>query len=138
HRQAEPGPSASRSHRPRQRRLRGLRTVRRGGRRRGAVPVVLSRRGDQQPESRGAACASRTARADRGRGRRGMSGEAQHAGIDRPLTLVFAALGGEGGGLLTDWITDACTRAGVLIQTTSIPGVAQRTGATTYYIEMMR
>lgn len=67
-----------------------------------------------------------------------MSGETQRAGVDRPLTLVFAALGGEGGGLLTDWITDACTRAGVLIQTTSIPGVAQRTGATTYYIEMMR
>ncbi len=59
-------------------------------------------------------------------------------GIDRPLTLVFAALGGEGGGLLTDWIVDACTDAGLLVQATSIPGVAQRTGSTTYYLEIMR
>ena len=59
-------------------------------------------------------------------------------GIDRPLTLVFAALGGEGGGLLTDWIVDACTGAGLMVQATSIPGVAQRTGSTTYYIEIMR
>lgn len=60
------------------------------------------------------------------------------AGIDRPLTLVFAALGGEGGGLLTDWIVDACTDAGLLVQATSIPGVAQRTGSTTYYLEIMQ
>lgn len=57
---------------------------------------------------------------------------------ERPFTLLIAALGGEGGGLLTDWIVQACRSDGVLVQTTSIPGVAQRTGATTYYIEMMR
>ena len=57
---------------------------------------------------------------------------------DRPFTLLIAALGGEGGGLLTDWIVEACRHEGVLVQSTSIPGVAQRTGATTYYMEAMR
>ena len=55
----------------------------------------------------------------------------------RPFTLLIAALGGEGGGLLTDWIVEACRAEDMPVQTTSIPGVAQRTGATTYYIEMM-
>ncbi len=59
-------------------------------------------------------------------------------GIDRPLTLLIGALGGEGGGVLADWIVEAATRTGMLVQSTSIPGVAQRTGATTYYLEMMR
>ena len=59
-------------------------------------------------------------------------------GVDRPLTLLIAALGGEGGGLLADWVVEAASREGVLVQSTSIPGVAQRTGATTYYLEMMR
>ncbi len=54
----------------------------------------------------------------------------------RPITILVAALGGEGGGVLTDWITGAATRAGYPTQSTSIPGVAQRTGATTYYIEI--
>lgn len=60
------------------------------------------------------------------------------AGIDRPLTLLIAALGGEGGGLLADWLVEAASSDGVLVQSTSIPGVAQRTGATTYYLEMMK
>ena len=55
----------------------------------------------------------------------------------RPLTLLIAALGGEGGGVLTDWIVAAAARAGFPVQSTSIPGVAQRTGATTYYIEIV-
>ncbi|MBZ0217839.1 MAG: indolepyruvate oxidoreductase subunit beta family protein [Fimbriimonadaceae bacterium] len=59
-------------------------------------------------------------------------------GIDRPLTLLIAALGGEGGGLLADWVIAAANSEGVLVQSTSIPGVAQRTGATTYYVEMMK
>jgi indolepyruvate ferredoxin oxidoreductase, beta subunit len=54
----------------------------------------------------------------------------------RPITLLIAALGGEGGGVLTDWIVSAATQAGFPVQSTSIPGVAQRTGATTYYIEI--
>ena len=54
----------------------------------------------------------------------------------RPITLLIAALGGEGGGVLTDWIVSAAAEAGYPVQSTSIPGVAQRTGATTYYIEI--
>ena len=55
----------------------------------------------------------------------------------RPITLLIAALGGEGGGVLTDWIVVAATRQGLPVQSTSIPGVAQRTGATTYYVEIV-
>ena len=55
----------------------------------------------------------------------------------RPITLLIAALGGEGGGVLTNWIVAAAAKAGLPVQSTSIPGVAQRTGATTYYIEIL-
>ena len=55
---------------------------------------------------------------------------------ERPFTLLIAALGGEGGGVLTDWIVSAAEHLGLPVQSTSIPGVAQRTGATTYYIEI--
>ena len=55
----------------------------------------------------------------------------------RPITLLIAALGGEGGGVLTGWIVAAAEAAGFPVQSTSIPGVAQRTGATTYYIEIL-
>jgi indolepyruvate ferredoxin oxidoreductase, beta subunit len=54
----------------------------------------------------------------------------------RPLTLLIAALGGEGGGVLTSWIVAAAEASGFPVQSTSIPGVAQRTGATTYYVEI--
>ena len=55
----------------------------------------------------------------------------------RPIAVLIAALGGEGGGVLTDWIVAAADAQGFPVQSTSIPGVAQRTGATTYYIEIM-
>jgi indolepyruvate ferredoxin oxidoreductase beta subunit len=55
----------------------------------------------------------------------------------RPIALLIAALGGEGGGVLTDWIVTAAASQGFPVQSTSIPGVAQRTGATTYYVEVM-
>ena len=54
----------------------------------------------------------------------------------QPLTILIAALGGEGGGVLADWLVDAATAQGFPVQSTSIPGVAQRTGATTYYVEI--
>jgi indolepyruvate ferredoxin oxidoreductase, beta subunit len=54
----------------------------------------------------------------------------------RPITVLIGALGGEGGGVLTHWIVSAASAAGFPVQSTSIPGVAQRTGATTYYIEI--
>jgi len=55
---------------------------------------------------------------------------------ERPLTILVAALGGEGGGVLADWIIAAATAQDYPVQSTSIPGVAQRTGATTYYVEL--
>ena len=55
----------------------------------------------------------------------------------RPITILIAALGGEGGGVLTDWIVSAAAQLNFPVQSTSIPGVAQRTGATTYYIEIL-
>jgi len=55
---------------------------------------------------------------------------------DRPIAILIAALGGEGGGVLTQWLVEAALYAGYPVQSTSIPGVAQRTGATTYYVEI--
>jgi indolepyruvate ferredoxin oxidoreductase beta subunit len=53
----------------------------------------------------------------------------------QPISILLCALGGEGGGVLAEWLVDAARRAGYPAQATSIPGVAQRTGATTYYLE---
>jgi indolepyruvate ferredoxin oxidoreductase beta subunit len=49
--------------------------------------------------------------------------------------MVAAALGGEGGGVFTNWIIDVADEEGWLCQTTSLAGVAQRTGTTIYYLE---
>ncbi len=53
----------------------------------------------------------------------------------RPITVTIAALGGQGGGVVSDWLIDVARRSGYLAQATSVPGVAQRTGATIYYLE---
>ncbi|MGC1778294.1 MAG: indolepyruvate oxidoreductase subunit beta family protein [Xanthobacteraceae bacterium] len=71
-----------------------------------------------------------------GRGQAVQAGETQQNNV-RPLTVLIAALGGEGGGVLTDWIVAAAASQGFPVQSTSIPGVAQRTGATTYHVEMV-
>jgi indolepyruvate ferredoxin oxidoreductase beta subunit len=55
---------------------------------------------------------------------------------ERPVCILIAALGGEGGGVMADWLIDAAASCGFPAQSTSIPGVAQRTGATTYYLEI--
>ena len=55
---------------------------------------------------------------------------------DRTCTVLIAALGGEGGGVLSNWLVDAAAADGRRVQATSVPGVAQRTGATTYYLEV--
>jgi NAD-dependent dihydropyrimidine dehydrogenase PreA subunit len=67
-----------------------------------------------------------------------VQGEARGCSHDlpeRPITILIAALGGEGGGVMADWLMEAATSpaagAGDLD-----PGVAQRTGATTYYLEI--
>ncbi len=54
----------------------------------------------------------------------------------RAITIAILAMGGEGGGVLADWLVDLAEQNGYFAQTTSVPGVAQRTGATVYYLEM--
>lgn len=54
----------------------------------------------------------------------------------RPLTIAITALGGQGGGVMADWTVRAGELAGYRAQYTSVQGVAQRTGATVYYIEL--
>lgn len=54
----------------------------------------------------------------------------------KTINIVIAALGGEGGGVLSNWLIDVADREGWLCQSTSLAGVAQRTGATIYYLEM--
>lgn len=56
---------------------------------------------------------------------------------DKPLSIAILAMGGQGGGVLTDWIVAIAEASGWHAQSTSVPGVAQRTGATLYYIEML-
>jgi len=53
----------------------------------------------------------------------------------RPISIAILAMGGEGGGVLADWIVDLAEQAGYTAQTSSVPGVAQRTGTTLYYVE---
>ena len=53
-----------------------------------------------------------------------------------PIKIAILAMGGEGGGVLADWIVDLGEANGFIAQTTSVPGVAQRTGATIYYVEL--
>ncbi|WP_439680776.1 hypothetical protein [Embleya sp. MST-111070] len=53
----------------------------------------------------------------------------------RPITIAILAMGGEGGGVLADWIVAVAGTAGYTAQSTSVAGVAQRTGATVYYVE---
>lgn len=55
----------------------------------------------------------------------------------QPTRLLIAAMGGEGGGVLAGWLTQAALDSGLWVQRTSVPGVAQRTGATTYYLEFL-
>jgi indolepyruvate ferredoxin oxidoreductase beta subunit len=54
----------------------------------------------------------------------------------RTINMVAAALGGEGGGVFTNWVIEVADRENWLCQTTSLAGVAQRTGATIYYLEL--
>ncbi len=93
----------------------------------------LSFRGASNASEPGIQKPAQTVALDSGSGPSGRPGMTE---IKAPIKLLIAALGGEGGGVLTDWIVSAATAAGFPVQSTSIPGVAQRTGATTYYIEI--
>src|SRR5271170_3498308 len=56
---------------------------------------------------------------------------------ERPICVAVFAMGGQGGGVLSDWIVELAESRGWHAQSTSIPGVAQRTGTTLYYVEML-
>ena len=58
------------------------------------------------------------------------------ASSTRPINIAIMALGGQGGGVMADWTVRAAELAGFRAQYTSVQGVAQRTGATIYYIEL--
>ena len=60
-----------------------------------------------------------------------------HLATDKPLSIAILATGGQGGGVLSDWIIQLAETQGWAAQATSVPGVAQRTGATIYYIELL-
>lgn len=55
---------------------------------------------------------------------------------ERPITIALLALGGQGGGVLTKWLVDIAEASGYLAQSTYVAGVAQRTGATVYCVEI--
>jgi indolepyruvate ferredoxin oxidoreductase beta subunit len=55
----------------------------------------------------------------------------------RRITIAILALGGQGGGVLADWLTALGEAQGYYVQATSVPGVAQRTGSTVYYLELI-
>ncbi len=59
----------------------------------------------------------------------------RHTSNPAAFKLAIAALGGQGGGVLTQWLLRAAESSGFIAQSTSVPGVAQRTGATLYYLE---
>jgi indolepyruvate ferredoxin oxidoreductase beta subunit len=55
---------------------------------------------------------------------------------ERPISIAMLALGGQGGGVLTGWLVDTAEANGYMAQSTYVAGVAQRTGATVYCVEM--
>ena len=52
--------------------------------------------------------------------------------VDQIIKLAVMAVGGQGGGVLTNWIEAVGRAGGYAVQATSVAGVAQRTGATIY------
>ncbi len=63
-------------------------------------------------------------------------GEGRGEAGARAIGIAILAMGGEGGGVLADWIVGMAEANGMIAQSTSVPGVAQRTGATIYYVEL--
>jgi len=55
---------------------------------------------------------------------------------ERPISVAILAVGGQGGGVLTKWLVDTAEANGYIAQSTFVAGVAQRTGATVYCVEM--
>ncbi|MFC4670007.1 indolepyruvate oxidoreductase subunit beta family protein [Seohaeicola nanhaiensis] len=66
-----------------------------------------------------------------------MKSAARDTRVDQIVKLAVMAVGGQGGGVLNGWIVALAERNGYAVQATSVAGVAQRTGATIYYVEML-
>ena len=62
--------------------------------------------------------------------------KAPDARVGEIIKLAVMAVGGQGGGVLTGWIEAMARAQGYAVQATSVAGVAQRTGATIYYVEL--
>src|SRR5262249_24812144 len=103
HPAGEPGRAPRGSDRPRRRHVRGLRSLRRGRPRPSALPLLLGGEGEAAPPPVEAVGGPRAqGRYPAARRHRGVSG--------RPLlSLRIPAVGGQGGGVLLEWIVDAAT-----------------------------
>ncbi|HHX90217.1 MAG TPA: hypothetical protein GX700_10720, partial [Paracoccus sp.] len=66
----------------------------------------------------------------------GLEPGTRDARMDTIIKLAVMAVGGQGGGVLGGWIEAVARANGYAVQATSVAGVAQRTGATIYYLEM--
>lgn len=53
----------------------------------------------------------------------------------RLVKILIPAVGGQGGGVLTEWLVQAFLIEGFEVQGIGLPGLSQRGGSTTYYIE---
>src|SRR4029450_909442 len=115
--------------------MRRLRAVRRGCACGCAVPVVLSRRNCAQSDLARPPEALAASEDHRLAWRLWRGGPGMRA--PRPVNILIAAPCGGSGGGRRGWVVAAAVQAGFPVQSTSIPGVAQRTGATTYYIEIL-
>lgn len=51
-------------------------------------------------------------------------------------SVLIAAIGGQGGNVLTEWIFQAATTQGYRAVSVGLPGLAQRGGATSFYLEI--
>ncbi|MBI3089974.1 MAG: indolepyruvate oxidoreductase subunit beta family protein [Candidatus Tectomicrobia bacterium] len=59
-----------------------------------------------------------------------------HDGTPRVYKLLIAAIGGQGGNVLAEWLFAAAGLAGCEARFFSLPGLAQRGGATNLYLEI--
>src|SRR5713101_6776105 len=51
------------------------------------------------------------------------------------IKVLIPAVGGQGGGVLTEWLVQAFLLEGFEVQAIGLPGLSQRGGSTVYYLE---
>ncbi|MCX7642785.1 MAG: indolepyruvate oxidoreductase subunit beta family protein [Armatimonadetes bacterium] len=62
-------------------------------------------------------------------------GDGEMVKLTTPITVLVAAVGGQGGQLFSQWLFDAAKEAGFYPTGVGLPGLSQREGATVYYLE---